>query len=100
MTAHRITNWLLATIICILLGATWHLDAPSDHNTEMAQAAALSDAIKSEAAQARFTRAAAQICGNAPWAQDASGAVVCQVRKPRGAGVVLTRMDKPAGVQP
>lgn len=91
MTANRAINWTLGGIIAVLLGATWHLDGPSDHNTEMAQAAAMQDAIKNEAAQARFTRAAAQMCGNAEWAQDSDGAVVCQVRKVRARGVVVTQ---------
>lgn len=83
MTTNRLTNWLLAAIICLLLGATWHLDGPSDARAEWDQSTALQDAIKSEAAQARFARAAAQMCGNADWAQDATGAVHCQVRQLR-----------------
>ncbi|MFZ2309623.1 MAG: hypothetical protein WAW73_09410 [Rhodoferax sp.] len=80
--------WPVACIVAILLAATCNLDMPSDHNAEMAQAEDLQDAIKNEAAQARFTRAAAQMCGNAGWTQDADGAVHCQVRKlrKRGAG--------------
>lgn len=83
MITHRLTNWLLAALIAILLGATWHLDGPSDARAEWDKSTALLDAIKNEAAQARFTRAAAQMCGNADWTQDATGAVHCQVRQLR-----------------
>lgn len=69
MTANRLFNWVLAFIVAILLGSVYRLDEPCAHNTEMATAASLDDAIKNEAAQARFTRAAAKICGseNAGW---------------------------------
>lgn len=87
----------LAIVSIFALGAC--LDAPSDHNTEMAQAQDLQAAIKNEAASARFTRAAAKICGNADYTLDPDGAVHCVPRKPRGPGVVLTRMG-PVGVQP
>lgn len=97
MTSHRAINWLLAAITAILLAATCNLDAPSDHNVEMAQAEDLQDAIKNEAAQARFTRAAAQLCGNAEWTQDADGAVHCQVRKLRTRSSNATQV---AQVQP
>lgn len=90
MTYHRATNCLLAIIIAILLGATWHLDVPSGNSLEMDQAEDLQDAIKSESAQTRFTRAAAQMCGNSTWALDADGAVHCQVRKLRTRGADAT----------
>jgi hypothetical protein len=94
-----ITNWLLALSIVALYAAMQTLDGPSDAQAQWDQSAALQDAIKSEATQARFTRAAAQICGNGSWTQDADGAVRCHMRKPRGAGVVLTSMDA-VGVHP
>lgn len=87
-----ITNWLLAVAIVALYAVMQTLDGPSDAQAQWDQSAALQDAIKTEAAQARFTRAAAQLCGNADWSQDADGSLRCHTRKPRGAGVVLTSM--------
>lgn len=88
-----LTNWALALAIVALYAAMQHLDGPSDAQAQWDQSADLQDAIKTEAQQARFAGAASQICGNANWSQDADGAVVCHVRKPRGAGVVLTKME-------
>ena len=69
MTTHRLTNWLLAlAITAIFFALCAYTDAPSEHSTEMAQAQDLQAAIKTEAAQARFARAASTICGeNAGW---------------------------------
>lgn len=102
MIARTLTAWLVAACIAMLLGGAIHLDGidgPTDAQAEWDQSTALQDAIKSAATQARFTRAAAQLCGNTTYTVDADGAVLCQARKPRGPGVVLTRMDAP-GVQP
>lgn len=86
MTAHRATNWVLALIIALSLGSLYRLDAPTDHSTEMAQAQAMEDAIRSEAAQDRFALAAAQICGNGGWVQKDDASVRCVVRKPLRGG--------------
>lgn len=97
MTHHRAFNWLLAGIIAILLGSVYRLDGPTDHSAEMALSASLQEAIKNEATKARFELAAAQMCGNAEWTQDADGAVVCKVRKVRARAVSATQI---AQVQP
>lgn len=86
-------NWAAALAIVAIYAGMQCLDGPSDQATQAAQEADLQAAIKTEAAQARFAGAAAQICGNAGYSQDADGAVVCHVRKPRGAGAVLTKME-------
>jgi hypothetical protein len=100
MTPHRALSAMLVASILALYALMAHLDGPSDHHTEMAQAADLQAAIKAEAALDRFERAAAALCGNAELlALDADGAVHCKVRKPRGPGIVLTRMGA-VGVQP
>lgn len=94
ITPHRALNAILVSIILGLYALMAYLDGPTDHSNEMAQAADLQAAIKAEAALNRFERAAASLCGNAELlALDADGAVHCKVRKPRGPGVVLTRMD-------
>ena len=93
MNTTTLTNWALALAIVALYAGMQQLDGPSDAQAQWDQSAAMHDAIKTEAHTARFAGAAAQMCGNGSWSQDADGAVVCQVRKPRGAGVVLTKME-------
>ena len=95
MTLHRAINWAIVAAIIALYALMAHLDGPSDHHTEMAQAQDLQDAINSEAAQARFVRAAGQLCVNSGWKIQPDGSVVCVPRKVRGPGTVIT-----AAVQP
>ena len=90
MIARTLTAWLAAACIAMLIGAAIHLDGPSDAQAEWDQPTALQDAIKSEAAQARFARAAATICGNAPYAVQPDGAVRCVPRKGNSQGAVIT----------
>lgn len=99
MTRHRLTNIVMVLLIISIYALMALLDGPSDHSTQLAQAEDLQDAIKTEAARDHFTRAAAQICGNGGWSQDADGGVHCHRRAVRGPGVVLTRMA-PAEAQP
>lgn len=56
--------WLWATLLAIALSSAHLLDGPTDDEAANDQAADLSSAIKSEAARARFTRAASQLCAN------------------------------------
>lgn len=85
-------NWALALLIVATFAAMQQRDlGPSDHATEQAQAEDLQAAIEAEAQQARFDRAAAQICGNAGWRQQPDGAVHCVPRKGTGkTGAVIT----------
>lgn len=71
----------LTAAIAALLG--WFGPAIDDHSTERAQADALADAIKTEAADARFERAAREICGqNATWKHgDRPGSIICMTRR-------------------
>ena len=62
--ARHLAPWLLASLIALLMGAAIHLDDAPDARAEWAQSTALADAIKSEAAQARYQRAAAALCGS------------------------------------
>ena len=89
MTTHRAINALLVLCIISLYALVAHLDGPTDHHTEMAQAANLQAAIKAEAAQEHFNRAAATMCGNAGWALQADGSVRCVPRKGHGQGIVI-----------
>lgn len=81
LTRHAI-NWAAAALLALLLGTAHMLDGPSDHDTALAVAADVQAAIETEAANARFTGAATQLCGNATWTVDADGAVHCHLRRP------------------
>lgn len=77
MMTHYLTTWLAAILIALLMSAAMHLDDAPDARAEWAQSAALADAIKSEAAQARFDRAAAALCGSEnAVAKDLGGGVI------------------------
>ncbi len=102
MIARTLTAWLCAICIALMLGGSIHLgdvNAPTDAQAEWDQSTALQEAIKQEEADARFTRAAAEMCGNAWWTVDVDGGVHCVGRQVRGPGVVLTNMAS-VGVQP
>lgn len=85
MTYHRALNWTLAAIIAAVLSTSHLLDLHiTDHSAEQAQAMSLQDAIKAEAAAARFDKAAAAICGpNAGWRLLDDGAMQCTTKKGR-----------------
>lgn len=75
------TAWLLAIVVAMLLATSYHLD---DQRTEMQISADLQDAIKTEARDARFARAASTICGsNAGYALQDDGSVQCYTHKGR-----------------
>lgn len=82
MTAHRALNWTIAGLIALLLSCSYLLDGPDDNHAEHAQALSLQDAIKSEAADARFARAAADICGeNAGFSRIDASTIQCYTHK-------------------
>ena len=84
MNVHRITNWLLAIAIVLIYALMQTLDGPSDHSAEHAQALALLDAQRTEAAELRFAHAAAAVCGPNAAAQDlGNGMVQCMTHKGR-----------------
>lgn len=90
-TAHRLVNILLALAIVAVYAAMQQLDGIPDGRSEMSQSAATQDAIKSEAARARYMRAAAKSCGNSDWVEVDSQTVSCIPRKaPASAGEVVT----------
>lgn len=81
MQTHRIINWSLAALVAMVLSSAWLLDAPLERNTEQGAGLALLDALHREAAQARFDKAAAQICGpNAGWIEQSDGAIRCTLK--------------------
>lgn len=85
-TLTTIVNWAAALLIVAIYAAMQTLDiGPSDHATDINQAQDLQDAIKSEAAKARFAGAASQICGeNAGWTLvDDGRAIQCTTKRGR-----------------
>ena len=57
MTTHRLINWLLALLICMIMATSYMLDGPSDIEAEQAHAMSLKDAQKSESAERRIAKA-------------------------------------------
>lgn len=92
ITPHRFVNALIFCAVLALVSLyalmAW-LDDPTDHHAEMAQAADLQAAIHAEAAQARFDRAAAAMCGNAGWVLQADDSVRCVPRKGHSQRIVV-----------
>lgn len=87
-------NWGAALAIVAIYAGMQMLDlGASDHQAQLDQAADVAAATKAAAQQARYERAADQICGNGDWSIDAHNVLRCYTRKPRGAGVVLTKME-------
>lgn len=81
-TAANLDDWVLASLLAVLVSLAWHLDAPQQQAS-----AAAEDAQRHAQAEARRERAAAQLCtklrgpGTAHgWTPD--GALVCTRRGP------------------
>lgn len=78
---HAATIWLCATAVAILLSTSFHLD---DMRHEMGVSADLQDAIRAEAREQRFAKAAQALCGpNAGYALQDDGSVQCYTHKGR-----------------
>lgn len=91
-----ITSWALALLIIGIYAAMQHLDAPADHRAEWAASAAAQDAIKNEAARARFAKAASEMCGNADFVEVDATTIQCIPRHGKGLGGAV----QVAGVTP
>lgn len=82
--SHRTTNWLIATLISLVMSSAYLLDGPDDRHAEHASAMALEDALKLEARQERFAKAAAAVCGPQAHAADlGDGTVQCHTKRGR-----------------
>jgi type II secretory pathway component PulJ len=85
MTAHRIVNASLFALLLVFFAIGQLLDGPSDHNTEMAQAADLMQAQQEQDATLRRDLAAAQQCreqhGEASFTWNSHNQLVCIPRK-------------------
>lgn len=76
--------WLSAIAIVLLYIMAAVLDGPTDHSTEVAQAQAIDDAHKAEAARLRFEAAAQAMCGpQAAWRAVDQTSVQCLTKRGR-----------------
>lgn len=84
ITRHRLTNWALALLVIALYPLMATLEERSQRRIAAAQAQDLQTAIKNEATQARFERAASEICGseNAGWQLvDDTRTIQCTIKR-------------------
>ena len=71
-------NWTLAVAVAAVLSTAYLLDGPSDHQAAIDAAADAKATQREQAQQARFEKAAQQMCGeNAGWTRLENGAVQC-----------------------
>jgi hypothetical protein len=71
-------NWTLASLTALVLSTAYLLDGPSDHQAAMDAANDAKATQAEQRAQARFERAAQEMCGdNAGWTQLENGSVQC-----------------------
>ena len=83
-------NWVLALLLAACIAGMTTINPMEDHRAERAESTAAQDAIKTEAARARFERAAGQMCGNAGYIEVDATTIRCTPRKgPANAGAVL-----------
>lgn len=81
MINHRLLNWALAALICMVLASLYRLDEPTEHQTAMVTAQTVLDAQRAAQRNARFERAAQRMCGdNAAWVLIGEGEIVCTPR--------------------
>ena len=89
----HLVNTLAALAIAALLSTSYLLDGPEPTS------AATADAIKTAATQARYTRAASQLCGNGAVIEQPDGSIRCALhngkRTTRNADVVQTAQVQP-----
>ena len=81
-----LTTWAAALLIALLVGASWQLDGPEDHQAEWDQSQALKDLQASEVGTARREAAAAKLCAEARGPNSearwtAGGDLVCTTRR-------------------
>jgi hypothetical protein len=75
-------NWTLAALAALVLSTAYLLDGPSDHQAAIDAAADAKATQREQAQQARFEKAAQQMCGeNSGWTQLENGAVQCFTKR-------------------
>ncbi len=82
MIRQRTINLLLALVLALILATSFHLDGPTDHSAERAQADSLDDALKTEAARVKQAKRIAKVCGiNAAFVELGDGQVQCMTHR-------------------
>ena len=77
-------NWTLAVAVAAVLSTAYLLDGPSDHQAAMDAASDAKATQREQAQQARFEKAAQQMCGeNAGWKLLENGSVQCFTKQGR-----------------
>ena len=75
-------NWGLAALTALVLSTAYLLDGPSDHQASMDAAADAKATQAEQRAQARFEKAAQQMCGeNSGWTKLENGSVQCFTKR-------------------
>jgi hypothetical protein len=75
-------NWTLAALTALVLSTAYLLDGPSDHQAAIDAAADAKATQREQAQQARFEKAAQQMCGdNAGWKLLENGSVQCFTKR-------------------
>lgn len=79
---NHLINYALAGLAALVLSSAYLLDGPSDHQAAIDAAAAQRDARQAVLTEARFARAAQQLCGeNAGWQRRDDGALQCTTKR-------------------
>ena len=79
---NQIINWTLAVAVSLALSTAYLLDGPSDHQAAIDAAADAKATQRELAQQARFEKAAQQMCGeNAGWKLLENGSVQCFTKR-------------------
>ena len=75
-------NYALTVAVAVVLSTAYLLDGPSDHQAAIDAAADAKATQREKAQQARFEKAAQQMCGdNASWTKLENGAVQCFTKR-------------------
>ena len=82
MTAHRLTNWIMAAIIAGAMSTAYLLDGPTDDQARSDTTQSAQDAQRHAQQQARFERAARKLCSASQGAFELleDGAIQCLTR--------------------
>jgi hypothetical protein len=79
---NHLINWTLAALTALILSTAYLLDGPSDHQAAIDAAADAKATQAEQRAQARFEKAAQQMCGeNAGWKLLENGSVQCFTKR-------------------
>lgn len=79
----RLIEWLLVSLIALVLSSAYLLDGPSEMDALRASEASTQDARQSAVADSRFAKAAQRACGgeNAAWTAINRQTVQCSTKR-------------------